>query len=1071
MTPFVKLNKDFEVIDKFLLPRNFIREYHVVRGKRPSNSILDVVHQKIKMNGHVDFFSLGNWNLNVRLEPSGEYYHIDLIPDESKPLNQDQNKYQLLLEAANDFVYETDILGQFTYVNPKAIEITGYSKEELLGKSYLHLIRDDWKSRVKEYYTNQFRESIRSTYLEFPAIKKDGQEIWVGQNVQLLENATEIQGVLAVAKNITSQYEAQNTLKISEEKYRSIIQNLQFGLMEVDLEGNVIFANDAMLDITGYTKDELIGENAEEKLLEKPFAKRIEEEHVKRKSGISSAYELKLKGKSGPKWALISGAPKFDLDGNVTGSIGIHVDITERKKNENELVATKVKLDKYKQGAEAINRISSNAELSLEAQLREGLKIASQYLDLPLGILSGLIEEKYEILEFYTIDEEVELERGMRFNVEDTYCDIILNSGDKVAINHFSKSEYADHVCYKNFGLETYIGAIYWVGQEIRGTVNFSSTEPREVPFDLYDLEFIELLSKWIGYTIFQKETLEALDNEKIKLQSQNLELQLKEAYLTAINDFVTKLLDNETIESIAWEIAENVIDRFGYEDCVIYIIDEEGDSLNQVAAYGPKKAKDRNIVDPISIPIGKGIVGSVAKTGKAEIVSDTTQDSRYIKDDQLRYSEISVPIIADGEVIGVIDSEHPRKFFFTESHLTTLTTIANLAANRIKHAMAKKEQIKAESELKDSERKLRNVLHSAIDGVISINDRGVITEWNKQAEVIFGFLAEEVIGLTLQETIIPHNFREQHVKGMSHYMDTGKGPVLNQKIEISALRKNGEEFPIELAIIPVVMKGEHSFTAFVSDITVQKGVQEEMEKALQKEKELNELKSRFVAMTSHEFRTPLTTIKQNVDLINFRLENRIPEEAADFQKYIQRVETEIKRVTDLMNDILMLGRIDAGKVRIKLIEMDFVDYVEKIIENMTENRPDGRKVDLTVEGVPRKINLDPLLFDHVINNLISNAFKYSEGESNPHMHLIFSELDSMKLKIKDYGIGIPEKDHKSLFQSFYRATNVKNIQGSGLGLSIVREFTLMHGGDISFKSEVGQGTEFVLDIPYNSPD
>ena len=384
---------------------------------------------------------------------------------------------------------------------------------------------------------------------------------------------------------------------------------------------------------------------------------------------------------------------------------------------------------------------------------------------------------------------------------------------------------------------------------------------------------------------------------------------------------------------------------------------------------------------------------------------------------------------------------------------------------------MAKKEQIKAESELKDSERKLRNILHSAIDGVISINDKGIITEWNKQAEVIFGFSAEDVIGKALEETIIPHNFRKQHVKGMSHYMDTGKGPVLNQKIEISALRKNGEEFPIELAIIPVVMKGEHSFTAFVSDITVQKRVQEEMEKALQKEKELNELKSRFVAMTSHEFRTPLTTIKQNVDLINFRLENRIPEEAAAFQKYIQRVETEIKRVTDLMNDILMLGRIDAGKVTMKLIEMDFVDYIEKIIEKMTENRADGRKIDLTIEGVPRRVNVDPLLFDHVINNLISNAFKYSEGASNPEMCLKFNDLGLMKLKIKDHGIGIPKKDHKSLFQSFYRATNVKNIQGSGLGLSIVREFTLMHGGDISFKSEVGQGTEFILNLPYNSPN
>ncbi len=1072
MTPFVKLNKDFKVIDKYLLPRNFINEYKVVKGKKPSESIVDLVHEKIQMNGHAHPASIGNWNLNIKLEPSGEYYHIELIPDDSKPLSQEQDKYKLLVETANDIIYETDVSGNFTYVNPKSIELTGYSKEELIGQSYLMLIREDWRPRVKEYYSNQFRESLRSTYLEFPVIRKSGQEIWVGQNVQLLENSHGVVGIMAVARNITARYEAQSALKISEEKYRSIIQNLQFGLMEVDLGGNIIFANDAMFDIAGYTKDELIGQNAEKLLLGEEATEAIKGEHTKRKSGIASAYELAIKGKDGSdRWALISGAPKLDLDGNITGSIGIHVDITERKQNEDELIATKAKLNRYKLGTQSINEISSNNEMSLEDQLGEGLKIAAQYLELPLGILSTVSGDDYTIEKAYSEMEGLPVSEGDVIKLADTYCDVIFHGEEKIAITEFSKSKYAKDSTPLIDKMETCIGSTYYVNGEKRGTVSFFSSIPREEEFDLYDLEFIELLSKWVGYTITQKETLEALDNEKVKLQSQNMELQFKEAYLTAINEFVTKLLDNESIESISWEIAENVIDRFGYEDCVIYIINKEENSLDQVAAYGPKKAKDRKIVDPISIEMGKGIVGSVALSGHPEIVGDTTKDSRYIPDDEVRYSEISVPIIADGEVIGVIDSEHPRKNFFTDSHLTTLTTIANLAANRIKHAIAKKEQMKAESELKDSERKMRNILHSAIDGVISINDQGIITEWNKQAEVIFGFSAEEVIGRTLQDTIIPHNFREQHVKGMGHYMDTGEGPVLNQKIEISALRKNGEEFPIELAIIPVVMKGEHSFTAFVSDITVQKRVQEEMEKALQKEKELNELKSRFVAMTSHEFRTPLTTIKQNIDLISFRLESKMPEQAEAFQKYIQRVESEIKRVTDLMNDILMLGRIDAGKVTMKLVEMDFVDYVEKIIEKMTENRADGRKVELTIEGVPRKVNIDPSLFDHVLNNLISNALKYSEGAPNPEMNLTFNDLEAMQLRIKDHGIGIPKKDHKSLFQSFYRATNVKNIQGSGLGLSIVREFTLMHGGDIQFISDDGEGTEFILDIPYNSAD
>jgi len=1069
VNPSLKLGRNFKILERKFLPNELINKYQIQKGRVVSEDIIDLIEEKRTLNGKAINQSLDNWKLNITIEPSNDYYHIEFEPKVLNPLKEDLDKYRLLVESANDIIYETNVSGQFSYVNPRSTELTGYSKDELLGESYLKLIRPDWRERVSLFYQNQFQESLKATYLEFPVIKKNGDEFWVGQNVQLLETSSGIIGIMAVARNITSRHEAQSALKLSEEKYRSIIQNLQFGLMEVDLDGNVIFANDAMFEVTGYSKGELIGQNAEELLLDEEALSQIKKEHNKRESGIASAYELPIKSKvkGETKWALISGAPKYDLHGNITGSIGIHVDITERKHNEDELLATKAKLNKYKLGIESINEISSNTALSFDDQLKEGLKIASQYLELPLGILSKIEGEVYEVLDIYS-DNNVELEAGQTFDLGSTYCDIVLHSDAHFAVSEFSQSKYSNHKCFKAFGLESYIGSSYFVQGELRGTINFSSPNKREELFDQYDLEFIELLSKWIGYTISQKETLEMLEGERQKLTNQNHELQLKESYLTAINEFVTKLLENESIESISWEIAENVIDRFGYEDCVIYILNEEENCLEQVAAYGPKKDKDRTIINPISIEFGHGIVGTVAQTGKAEIVGDTTKDNRYIEDDEARLSEITVPIIADGKVIGIIDSEHPRKNFFTSTHLTTLQTIANLAANRIKHAIAKKRQLGAEEELRDSELKMRNILHSAIDGVISIDDRGVITEWNKQAESIFGFEAEEIIGKTLQETIIPHGFRDQHVKGMGHYMKTGEGPVLNQKIEISALRKNGEEFPIELAIIPVVMKGVHSFTAFVSDITVQKKVQEEMEKALQKEKELNELKSRFVSMTSHEFRTPLTTIKQNMDLINYRLESTLPEHAGAFSKYINRVESEIKRVTDLVNDILMLGKIDAGKVIMKMEEVDFVDYTKAIANKLSDSRGDGRKMELSVVGVPRTVTIDPSLFDHILNNLISNAFKYSEGAANPKIDLHFNELNTMQIRVKDYGIGIPKKDQKGLFESFYRATNVKNIQGSGLGLSIVREFTLMHGGDIKFKSEKDQGTEFILDIPYN---
>ena len=895
--PFIKITKKGVLKERFRISNHFMDKYKLSVGNVLPKNLLDGPLAQLQSLPFTSFNSeFDNFIVTVKVEPYTELYHITFSERQDRELTQKftTDKYKLLVEAANDIIYEIGLDGQFSYVNPTAIKASGYSEKECLDLVYLDLVREDWREKIQAFYKDQINKSISSTYMEFPLVTKLGEEIWLGQHVQLVENGTEVTGLMSIARDITDRHINQMVLAQSEEKYRGIIQNLQYGLMEVDLDERIIYANEAMCIITGFSKEELVGQIASDLLADKSTKEILNQEHKKRDDGVASVYEATLHHKDGSAiYSLISGAPIYDINGNAIGSIGIHMDITDRQKDRHALI-------------EATNQ-----------------------------------------------------------------------------------------------------------------------------------------------------------------LEAQNVELRDNQKFLSAINGFVTKLLNDETLDEIAWEIAENVIEQFDFEDCVIYVVNEASGILEQLAAYGAKTEKNRIIKNPIHIPFGEGIVGSVAASGEAEIINDTSLDSRYVVDDAMRYSELCVPIIADGKVIGIIDSEHPEKSFFTQKHLETLTTVAVLASNRLKRAMAQQRQVEVEEELRDNENKLRSILDSAIDGVISIDVNGIVTEWNKQAEVIFGYTAEEAIGIPLTNTIIPHNFREAHDRGMSHYLKTGDGPVLNQKIEISALRKNGEEFPIELAIIPVKTKRVQTFTAFVSDITVQKKVQEETEKALGKERELNELKSRFVAMTSHEFRTPLTTIKQNADLINFKLESLHPEESHAFVKYFDRITSEIGRVTGLMNDILMLGQIEAGKIGMKKREDDLVAFCENIILKHRYDNDDPTSIDFKVVGVPRPVTYDRQLIDHVISNLISNAVKYSEGKSTPEVTLAYNKLKTVNLHVKDYGIGIPKKDQKGLFQSFYRATNVKNIQGSGLGLSIVKEFTEMHGGTVSVISDVGEGSEFIVEIPY----
>ena len=159
--------------------------------------------------------------------------------------------------------------------------------------------------------------------------------------------------------------------------------------------------------------------------------------------------------------------------------------------------------------------------------------------------------------------------------------------------------------------------------------------------------------------------------------------------YLEVLHEFALSQVNLNSLDEILWNVAKTAIAKLGFVDCVIYLIDDDGSTLVQKAAHGPKNPRQQEIYNPITIAVGDGIVGAVAQSGEIEVVSDTRQDSRYIVDDATRLSELAVPIIHDGSVIGVLDSEHPEPGFFTAEHVRLLTTIVSLAATRIDTALA----------------------------------------------------------------------------------------------------------------------------------------------------------------------------------------------------------------------------------------------------------------------------------------------------------------------------------------------------------------------------------------------
>ncbi|WP_339628583.1 PAS domain S-box protein [uncultured Maribacter sp.] len=246
------------------------------------------------------------------------------------------------------------------------------------------------------------------------------------------------------------------------------------------------------------------------------------------------------------------------------------------------------------------------------------------------------------------------------------------------------------------------------------------------------------------------------------------------------------------------------------------------------------------------------------------------------------------------------------------------------------------------------------------------------------------------------------------------------------------------------------------------NNITEQKKVQVELSKALRAERELNDLKSRFISMASHEFRTPLSIIQSSAILIG---KQNGPDMEKRREKHVSRIHTHVKNLVVILNDFLSLSKLEEGKLFAKPQYFELIDYCKTVIDEMESTKKEGQTILLTYTSAEISVFLDPKLLSHILINLLSNALKYSEEGKEVIME-IQQANEAVVIKITDNGIGIPEKEQKSLFERFFRAENVTNISGTGLGLHIVKHYTELMDGTVGFKSKTGKGSTFTVQLP-----
>lgn len=387
------------------------------------------------------------------------------------------------------------------------------------------------------------------------------------------------------------------------------------------------------------------------------------------------------------------------------------------------------------------------------------------------------------------------------------------------------------------------------------------------------------------------------------------------------------------------------------------------------------------------------------------------------------------------------------------------------------------------------------------------VDQEGKIILANPVSERMFGYDPDGLLGLSI-EKLLPEHLRKRHVAYRQGFTSHPEPRPMGMGRDLVARRRDGREFPVAVSLSYTKIDGEVMVMAFVSDVTerrkseealkrseeqllvyaselekkvqsrtedlnstinklenevfVRKRAEEEAQKALGRERELNDLKSKFVSIASHEFRTPLSTVLSSASLIDQYNDRKEHEKV---KKHVQRIKSSVNHLTSILNDFLSLGKLEEGKIDVIKEPLMIEEFLKEVQEEILPTLRAGQQLEIRCEGAAIEIFSDARILRHILFNLISNASKYSEA-GKPIYVMCQPDEGALLFIIRDEGIGIPQEDKKHMFDRFFRASNAGNVQGTGLGLNIVRRYVELLGGSISFVSEHGKGSIFTVRIP-----